>query len=91
MVRALRPILDTNQRITVVGNVFYTDRRRRIDLKKPIRDLIGQTLAQVNYCMEVCLYPEKIPERVVELTRQKIRPVLFYFVEKGKEDENEMS
>lgn len=76
-----KPIQTPNQRVVVEGNVFYTDKRRRIDLKKPIRDLIQQSLKPVAYKMEICLCPESTLQRCQELVGQKVLPVLLYFEE----------
>ena len=74
-----------NQKIAVQGKVFYTDNRRRIDLKKPIRDLIGATLKPVEYTMEVCLSKESLLNRVKYLIGEGVMPVIFYFKESGNE------
>lgn len=67
----------TNQIIKVAGKVFYNDRRRRIDLKHPIRDLFPD--GSVKYVMELCLSKEGIIKRVEQLVKEEIRPVLLYF------------
>ncbi len=78
----------SRQKIAVSGKVFYTEKRRRIDLKKPIRDLIGMTLNPVSYKMELCLSKESIQSRIRQLIDANVMPILFYFEE---EDNNEMS
>lgn len=75
------PIQTTRQAIVVEGNVFYTDKRRRIDLKKPIRDLIQSSNSNVFYKMELCVCPESTILRCKELLDQRVRPVLMYFEE----------
>jgi hypothetical protein len=76
--------------IQTTGRVFYNDGRRRIDLKKPIRDLFENSEIQmdINYMMEIFLSSEKLHDRINELSEQRLVPVLLYFM-KG-EDENEM-
>ena len=85
-----QPILTTRQGIKVQGKVFYNDRRRRIDVKKPIRDLFSSNSdAQVRYVMELCLSEEKAVQRVKELSSKSVIPVLMYFTEEqegGEED-----
>lgn len=63
--------------IRVRGKVFYNDRRRRIDLKRPIRDLFPE--GSVHYVMELCLSKEKAVKRVTELLDDEVMPVLLYF------------
>ena len=83
-----QPILTQQQSITVQGKVFYNDRRRRIDVKKPIRDLFSSdSEANIRYIMELCLSEEKALQRVKELNSQRINPVLMYFTqEEGEEN-----
>lgn len=69
----------TEQKIVVEGKVFFTDDRRRIDLKKPIRDLIGSTMSPVSYKMLVCMSPTSITENMQILLKSGIMPVLLYF------------
>jgi len=68
--------------IKVQGKVFYNDGRRRIDIKKPIRDIFeplegGQTT--IVYTMELCLSKKKVIARTQELIENGVIPVLFYF------------
>ena len=75
-----KPIQTEDTVISVSGKVFYNDRRRRIDVKKPIRDLFENGEAtDVGYIMELCLSNDKIQERIKALGDQKITPVLLYF------------
>lgn len=80
-----RPIQTTNKIITVKGKVFYNDQRRRIDVKKPIRDLFDNG-ADICYVMELCLSEAKIIQRIKELSDKNVIPVLMYFEQKGEED-----
>ena len=82
---ASTPIQTRNQSVIVEGKVFYTDKRRRIDLKKPIRDLFNVGIDPVNYRMELCLCEESTMSRVKELMQSEVRPVLLYFVEDERE------
>lgn len=71
--------------IKVQGKVFYNDGRRRIDIKKPIRDIFeplegGQTT--IVYTMELCLSKKKVIARTQELIENDVIPVLFYFAKK---------
>lgn len=77
-----KPILTTDKIISIKGKVFYNDRRRRIDIKKPIRDLFESSTLDVFYIMELCLSKEKVKERTKELAEKEIIPVLLYFERK---------
>lgn len=71
--------------IKVQGKIFHNDGRRRIDIKKPIRDIFeplegGQTT--IVYTMELCLSKKKVIERTKELIEDDVIPVLFYFAKK---------
>lgn len=77
-----KPILTTDKIISIKGKVFYNDRRRRIDIKKPIRDLFESSTMDVFYIMELCLSKEKVKERSKELADKDIIPVLLYFERK---------
>ena len=74
------PLKTANRIISVKGKVFYNDRRRRIDVKKPIRDLFDNGSMQIYYVMELCLCKEKLIERTKELSKENVIPVLLYFV-----------
>lgn len=73
-----KPIRTSNKIISVKGRVFYNDRRRRIDVKKPIRDLFNDR-KEVNYIMELCLSETKLAQRIKELEKENVIPVLMYF------------
>lgn len=74
-----KPIKTEEQVISVKGKVFYNDRRRRIDIKRPIRDLFENGTTKVGYVMEMCLSEAKAAERLKALAGKKIIPVLLYF------------
>ena len=78
-----KPIQTTDKIIRVEGKVFYNDQRRRIDVKKPIRDLFDSN-DDVRYVMELCLSELKLAKRIKELEKENIIPVLMYFVEEGE-------
>lgn len=81
-----KPIQTQEQVISVQGKVFYNDRRRRIDLKKPIRDLFESASTEtIMYMMELCLSNSKVMERLEELSAQGVLPVLLYFIENDNE------
>ena len=68
--------------ITSQGKIMWNDGRRRIDLKKPIRDLfepLETETRKVNYMMEVCLSKNKILQRANQLVKEGTIPILFYF------------
>jgi len=88
MIQAKKPIQTSDSVIKVNGKVFYNDRRRRIDVKKPIRDLFEETKGEVGYVMELCLSKDKTIQRINELTAKNVVPVLMYFVEGGVVDES---
>ena len=74
-----KPIVVQEQKVVVEGSVFYNDSRRRIDLKKPIRDLFNNSKKKVAYKMELCLSSKSTISRVEELIEKNVRPVLLYF------------
>ncbi len=84
MLHNKRPITTHDKTITVRGKVLYNDRRRRIDVKKPIRDLFPE--GGVEYVMELCMSKQKVQERVEELMQGDVTPVLLYF-NRGEEHE----
>ena len=79
-----KPIQTADRIISVEGKVFYNERRRRIDIKRPIRDLFGGNDSLILYRMELCLSEAKALSRVKELTSRNVYPVLLYFM-KGEE------
>ena len=79
------PIKTRNKIIKVQGKVIYNDSRKRIDIKKPIRDLFEDVKDGVLYTMEVCLSEETAHKRVEELSKKNVVPVILYFMEGGKE------
>jgi len=81
----INPIQTTNKSIRVEGKVFYNDRRRRIDVKKPIRDLF-ENGSEIGYIMEFCLSRDKLDARIDELAKKGITPVIMYFVNGGKDE-----
>ncbi|MFH1134425.1 MAG: hypothetical protein V1735_08120 [Nanoarchaeota archaeon] len=80
MLLKTKPIETTERIISVQGKVFYNDRRRRIDVKKPIRDLFESSSNEVLYIMELCLSESKLLKRVKELAEENVVPVLLYFI-----------
>lgn len=76
-----------NKHIAVKGKIFHNDNRKRIELKKPIRDLFEDSESEVGYVMEYCLSQEKLRDRITELSKQQVTPVLLYFVNGGDSDE----
>jgi hypothetical protein len=74
-------IKTTNKIITVRGKVLYNDRKRKIDLKRPIRDLFDSTSNNVHYMMELCLSKEEAVKRVKQLTEKEVVPVILYFTQ----------
>jgi hypothetical protein len=78
----LNHIQTSNKSIKVQGKVFYNDRRRRIDIKRPIRDLFEETSENnIEYVMELCMNQQTAINRVKELSNKKVIPVLLYFTE----------
>ena len=74
------PIQTINKTIKVYGKVFYNDRRRRIEVKTPIRDLFfDDGNSSIGYVMELCFNTERIVQRIKELSGKKIIPILMYF------------
>lgn len=65
--------------LSVKGKIFWNDGRRRIDLKKPIRDIIVANKT-ASYVMELCLSKESLSKRIKELLKEKTLPVIMYFV-----------
>lgn len=85
MLQSHKPIKTKDKIISVRGRVFYNDRRRRIDLKRPIRDLFEDGRLDVFYIMEFCLSKEKMMERVSHLAEKEVMPVILYFTGGEKE------
>lgn len=79
--------MTVDKAITVKGKVFFNDGRRRIDIKKPIRDLFEGSAPEVGYIMEFCLSKEKLTERINELSENNITPVIMYFTKEGDANE----
>ena len=79
MLLKTKPITTTDKIISVQGKVFYNDRRRRIDVKRPIRDLFESGSMDIGYTMELCLSETKLFSRIKELSEQHVLPVLLYF------------
>ena len=81
-------ILDTV--INVQGKILWNDGRRRIDLKKPIRNLFESLETEkqnIHYVMELCLSKDKSLKRAQELINKGVIPILFYFVKKPEKNE----
>ncbi len=81
MILQTKPIRTTDRIIRVRGKVFYNDRRRRIDVKKPIRDLFENGSLNIGYVMELCLSEQKTILRIKELSQKNVLPVILYFEE----------
>jgi hypothetical protein len=80
-----KPIETSNGIISISGKVIYNDRRRRLTVKKPVRDLFEKGQNEVGYIMEICLNEEKTIERIKELRKKNITPVMLYFTEEKRE------
>ena len=79
-------LLDTV--ITLKGKIFWSDGRRRINLKKPIREIfepLETSDKRIVYIMELCFSKEKLIQRAEELLEQETVPVLFYFTKESAE------
>jgi hypothetical protein len=87
MIAVTKPIQTTDKILKVTGKVFYNDRRRRIDLKRPIRDLFESSADEVRYIMELCLSEAKVLERVKELAETNIIPVILYFIMEEEDEQ----
>lgn len=73
--------------ISVHGKVIYNDGRRRIEVKRPIRDFFdSQDNNKMGFAMEMCLNSKILKQRLDSLCNKNIRPILLYFV---TEDSNE--
>lgn len=76
---------------SVQGKIFFNDGRRRIDLKKQIRDMfepLETEECKMKYLMEFCLSKKKLLERIEELGKKEVLPVLFYFIKENKGEAN---
>jgi hypothetical protein len=73
-----QPLTTTERIICVKGKVMYNDRRRRIDIKRPVRDLF-ESNQEVYYVMELCLSEARLQQRIKELSTGKVMPVILYF------------
>ena len=77
------PINTLDGSIMVQGRIFWNDSRRRIELKKPIRQLFEPFESEavvVKYMMELCLSKNKLLKRAEQLADKNTLPVLLYFV-----------
>jgi hypothetical protein len=77
-----KPINILESAITSQGKIMWNDGRRRIDLKKPIRDLfepLETEKQRINYMMEICLSKDKVMQRTTQLMNEGTIPILFYF------------
>jgi len=84
-----KPIQTVEKVISVTGKVFYNDRRRRIDIKKPIRDLFENDAVEVGYSMELCLSEAILLKRIKALGEQNVLPVILYFtIQEEKKNES---
>lgn len=81
-------VLKTN--IKVKGKIFHNDGRRRIDLKRPIRDMFEPIEENFNiiYIMEMNFTKERLMSRVHALSKEEIIPILFYFIKKKRRSLN---
>ena len=85
----LKPIITSKKVILVSGKVFYNDRRRRIDIKRPIRDLFEDSSFKIRYIMEMCFSEEKavVGALVTGFAALELDPeinlLIFLQIEKG--------
>lgn len=79
MMLTIKPIETKNKIISISGKVIYNDSRKRIDIKKPIRDLFEDIKGNVLYTMEMCLSKEIAVQRVKDLSGNNIVPIILYF------------
>jgi hypothetical protein len=63
---------------------LYSDQRRRIHIKKPIRDLFEKNQNEVGYIMELCLDELAVIRRIKELQQKNVKPILLYFTESAE-------
>ncbi len=73
------PITISKKKLTVRGKVVYNDQRRRIDVKQPIKELLGSGLDNIGYVMELHLDEINKIKRIKELTEKGILTVILYF------------
>jgi len=68
--------------ISVQGKILCSDHKRRINLKKPIKDIFEplETSQSTGYVMEICLSRSKLMSRTEELLDNGVVPILLYFV-----------
>lgn len=86
MLSEIELIKTRNKIISVKGKVLYNDRKRKIDLKRPIKDLFDDASMDVFYKMEVCLSKESAMHRMQELTTKEVMPVILYFFKGGNKN-----
>ena len=66
--------------VSAQGKLFWNDGRRRIDIKKPIREIFDQIdQDEVIYKMDLCLSKKKLYYKLNELIKEDIIPILLYF------------
>ena len=76
----IKPINPRDRIISIKGKVIYNDKRKRIDIKRPIKDLFDKN-KKIRYIMEICFSESKLKNRIKELTKGNILPLLLYFTE----------
>ena len=67
--------------ILVEGSVLYNDGRRRIDLKRPIIDVLEKLneKEKVVYAMELYLSKDEFKQRIEQALEEGRLPVLLWF------------
>jgi len=74
-------VTSADRSVKITGKVFYNDHRRRIELKKPVRDLFDLDSENMFYVMELGFSPEAVHKRIKELFDKRVVPIITYFVE----------
>jgi hypothetical protein len=87
MLAEIELIKTRNKIISVRGKVLYNDRKRKIDLKRPIKDLFDDASMDIFYKMDICLSKESALHRMEELTKKEVMPVILYFFKGGNKDD----
>ncbi len=84
-----RPVKTSDFGIITNGKVMWTDGRRRIDLKSPIKSLLNEVEKEntlISYGMELHFNSFKLHKRIEELIETGVTPVLFYFFQEKDGD-----
>ncbi len=65
--------------LKVQGRIIHNDGRKRIEIKRPLSNMFAAS----DYSMELYLNKERFKERIDEIARKGVLPVLVWFYKEG--------